>query len=64
MRVTIDERVCLANGMCESLADAIFEVDEQGVGRVRQPEVPDELRRAVIDAATLCPTQAITITDD
>jgi ferredoxin len=64
MRVTIDEAVCLANGLCESLAGAVFEVSEQGVGQVRLAEVPEELRQAVIDAAALCPSQAITITAD
>jgi ferredoxin len=55
---TIDERACAAHGDCEALVPEIFRVDDVavivGTG-------PDEL---MLEAARICPSVAITITDD
>jgi len=57
-RAHIDESACSAHGDCEAIAPEIFQVDDVasviGTG-------PDEL---MLEAARICPTVAIRITDD
>jgi ferredoxin len=54
----IDESACSAHGDCEAIAPEVFRVDDVaeviGTG-------PDEL---MLEAARICPTVAIRITDD
>ena len=54
---TIDAAACSAHGDCEAIAPEIFRIDDVasviGVG-------PDEL---MLEAARICPTVAIVITD-
>ena len=53
----IDESACAAHGDCEAIAPEIFRVDDVAVVIA---DGPDEL---MLEAARICPTVAIRITD-
>ncbi len=59
MRVEVDRDFCQGNGICEGLSPEIFEVDDDGLARVKADVVPVELRDAVADAVASCPNAAL-----
>ena len=60
-RVEVDRERCLVSGVCEVAAPGVFELDDDGVLRVRQP-APAELP-AVTEAVRNCPSGALTLGD-
>lgn len=63
MRVTVDPARCLGNGLCESVAEALFEVGADDIARFRADAWDERHRAALDEAVRLCPTQAISFTD-
>lgn len=75
MKVTVDLTVCQDHGQCMYAAPHVFHIDESGKLNFRQLPVVDghfavvEFDgdaadcEAVVDAADVCPLQAITIED-
>lgn len=63
MRVSVDYNVCASTGSCMQVCPEVFEVRSDGYMYVLQEEPPEELRPKVEQAADLCPTAAITVTD-
>jgi ferredoxin len=61
MRVSADRELCVGSGACEMLAPDVFEVDDDGVVQVLQPE-PDDTD-AVRQAAQQCPTRALSLAE-
>jgi len=62
MRVIVDRTRCQTHGQCEFAAPDVFSVGDDG--QVHHPEVlPEQARPAVMNAAGMCPVQAITIED-
>ena len=59
--ITIDTDVCVGSGTCVTLAPDVFELDEEdrSCPRAKAYEPDDRLR----EAAALCPTRAIDLTD-
>jgi ferredoxin len=61
MRINVDTDRCTGHGICESIADDIFEVGEDGLVHLLVDSV-DESRRADIESAVAeCPTQALSV---
>jgi ferredoxin len=59
-QLRVDERSCMASGVCASLAPELFQL-ETDTARPVAPEVePDEM---ALDAADSCPAMAITVTE-
>lgn len=61
-QVTVDRDLCVSSGMCESLAPAVFEIDDDGELVVLQDVVQDALLADAQAAARSCPTRALTVT--
>ncbi len=62
MKVRIDPDKCTGHGVCEGVAEDIFEVRDDGLAYVLQD--PPEDRRADVDQAIKeCPTLAISVED-
>jgi ferredoxin len=72
MKVTIDQQLCMGDGLCENIAPDVFSVLEDGVVYVidradgdRDPgvaaTVPSEFEEAVVEAAEQCPGECIFI---
>jgi ferredoxin len=62
MQITIDRDLCESNGVCAGLVPSVFDLRDDDVLYVVQPEPPEELREQVELAAVRCPRQAITVT--
>jgi ferredoxin len=63
VKIVVDFDRCQSNALCQSAAPGVFEVRDDGFLYILQEEPGEELRAQVEEAARLCPTQAITITD-
>jgi ferredoxin len=62
MEIDIDRDACMGSGNCVYTAPGVFELDDDSIARVVDPEAsPDE---AILTAARQCPTRAITVRGD
>ena len=61
MKVLVDFGKCTGLGICESLAPDFFEVNDAGDLVLLKEDITDEELQAVEEAASGCPTEAITI---
>jgi ferredoxin len=62
MRVIVDQEKCVGTGHCLEQAPEVFDQSfEEGVVILRQDCPPDDQRAAVLQAAYLCPSRAITV---
>jgi ferredoxin len=59
VRVTVDPTACEANGVCAGIAPEVFELDDEDVLEILQPEPPPELRERVRLAVDGCPKRAL-----
>jgi ferredoxin len=63
MRVEVDLTKCAGHGICESIADDVFEVQDDGTVLVRENERPQSDRDRMQQAVTQCPTAALRLVD-
>jgi ferredoxin len=63
MRVIVDYDICASTGSCMQICPEVFEVRKDGFLYVLQEEPPESLRKKVEQAADMCPTAAISVTD-
>ncbi len=63
MPVALNAELCIGSGSCEDLAPQVFQMGDEGVVTVVDPNPPSDLVEAVEQAALNCPTAAITVTD-
>ena len=65
MKIHADREVCIGAGMCVLTAPDVFDQDdEEGRVVVIEVEPSAEHRAAAAEAVTLCPSGAITVTED
>ncbi len=64
MRVQADRDVCIQAGNCVMVADSLFDQDDDGIVVVLVDEVPADEQDKAREAVRLCPSQALTITQD
>jgi ferredoxin len=61
-RVSIEEDVCIGSGTCVGIAAGVFELDDEGVAQVVDP---DAAPLADLELAeTSCPVAAISVEDE
>jgi ferredoxin len=63
MRVEVDLSKCTGHGICESIADDVFEVQNDGTVLIRENERPESDRDRMQQAVTQCPTGALRLVD-
>jgi len=63
MRVEADLSKCTGHGICESIADDVFEVQDDGVVCILDSERPESDRDRMDTAVTQCPTAALRLVD-
>lgn len=61
IRVEVDQDSCIGSGICESIADDVFHVGDDGVMTLVTEVVSDEREDAVTQAVARCPTGAIRV---
>lgn len=64
MKVKVNKEACIGCGACAAICDAIFEIDDDGLSKVKKEEVKEDEKQAVIDSAESCPTGAIEVTEE
>lgn len=63
MRVEVDLTVCTGHGICEAIADDVFEVGDDGMVRIIEPERPESDWERMQQAVTQCPAAALRLVD-
>lgn len=63
MKVDVDWDLCESNAVCMGIAPAVFELGDDDMLTILQPEVAPENEDLVRDAVRQCPRQAISITE-
>ncbi|MDT5234599.1 MAG: ferredoxin [Mycobacterium sp.] len=63
MRVEVDLDKCTGHGICESIAEDVFEVQDDGIVQIHDNERPESDRGRMQQAVTQCPAAALRLTD-
>lgn len=63
MRVEVDLDKCTGHGICESIADDVFEVTDNGTVVIHGSERPESDRERMEQAVTQCPVAALRLFD-
>jgi ferredoxin len=63
MRVEVDLDRCTGHGICESIAEDVFEVQDDGTVRIDGDEQPESDRDRMQQAVTQCPAAALRLVD-
>lgn len=61
MKVVVDRSKCTGLGICEALAPAFFEVDDNGELVQLKEDISDDELAAVEEAVQGCPTEALRV---
>ncbi len=63
MRVEVDLDKCTGHGVCESVADDVFEVQDDGIVLIRGNSRPESDRERMRQAVAQCPSTALRLID-
>jgi ferredoxin len=63
VRVIADENACEGHGLCEATAPDVFEVNDEGMVRVRVDPIPDSLVQRAKSGVRACPVAALAVED-
>ncbi len=63
MRIVVDPRRCTGLGMCESIAEDVFEVQNDGTLRLLIEDIDPARREEIQAAVDACPTEALKLVD-
>jgi ferredoxin len=61
VRVSADTARCEGHGLCEEVAPAMYELDDNAVVAVVHEKVPPELERLAEAGARVCPVAALKV---
>ena len=62
LEIRIDRELCMGSGNCSFWAPAVFDLDDDGIAVVLDPNAQPEDK--IVLAAQGCPTQAISVMRD
>jgi ferredoxin len=63
MRVEVDLGKCTGHGICESIAEDVFEVQDDGSVVILEQDRPESDRERMRRAVTQCPAAALRLED-
>jgi ferredoxin len=63
MRVEVELDKCTGHGICESIADDVFEVQDNGSVLIHDADRPETDRERMRQAVTQCPAAALRLVD-
>ena len=61
MRIAVDTDRCVGSAYCQRIAPAMFDLGDDGLAIVLEPDVTDEGAPAAREAESACPAMAISI---
>lgn len=59
MKVTVNQDACIGCGACVSIAEDLFELNDEGLSQAKVKEVPEDKQEQASEAIESCPTSAI-----
>lgn len=59
MEARVDQETCIGCGLCPSICEEVFQMNEDGKAYVIVEEVPDGCEETAKDAEESCPVNAI-----
>lgn len=62
-KIEVDWDRCESNGICESMAPDVFELDDEDMLQIEDPTVTEANRAAVERAVASCPKAALSIAE-
>jgi len=62
MKIVVDRDECIGCGNCSDIAPAVFELDDEGLTKVVDPQGADD--DTIREAAESCPVDCIHLYDD
>ncbi|WP_216915829.1 ferredoxin [Nocardia noduli] len=63
MHVEVDHNKCAGLGICEFLAEDVFEVGDNGLATIKPGELPQTDRDRLTQVVAQCPTAALRLQD-
>ena len=63
MRVEVDLAKCTGHGVCETIAEDVFEVPDDGGVDIHDADRPESDRARMQKAVTQCPAAALRLVD-
>jgi ferredoxin len=63
VKVVVDLSRCTGHGICETIAEEVFEVQDDGSVTIHEPQRPESDRARMRQAVTQCPAAALMLTD-
>ncbi len=63
MKATIDQDLCIGDGICEDICSEVFELRDDGLAYVINDDPEDSLSSKLEEAVRECPTDAIILAD-
>ncbi|WP_163751926.1 ferredoxin [Mycolicibacterium helvum] len=64
MRIEVDLDKCTGHGICESIAEDVFEVADDGSVRIHGDPRPESDRERIRQAVSQCPAAALSLVED
>jgi ferredoxin len=61
MKASVDPDLCQGHARCWDICPEVFDLDDEGLAFVADPEVPPALEDKARQAARNCPERAITV---
>ncbi len=59
MKVKVNKDACIGCGACLSIAEDVFEMDDDGLSQAKVETVPEDKVNDAKEAVSNCPTSAI-----
>lgn len=59
MKIKVNQDACIGCGACLSIAEDLFEMNEDGLSHAKVEEVPEDKQDQAKEAIESCPTGAI-----
>lgn len=59
MKAKVDQETCIGCGLCPSICDKVFELQDDGKAHAVVDEVPSDCEDEAKDAEASCPVNAI-----
>lgn len=63
MKVQVDGSTCTGCGVCSDLVPEVFELTDDMISVVKNPDVPSDLQEKVREAADSCPVTCINVSE-
>jgi len=61
MKVRVNPNRCSGSGLCVDTCPEVFELNDEGVSKVKMEQIPTEYQKGCKEAADNCPTEAISL---